>query len=80
MVALGRVGRQFEPRENRAEEQPRTELARDEIGVLALPAEASGFGQRLFHHRRRIDKDLDLAAGVVDEPTPEFLSRGLTTS
>jgi hypothetical protein len=64
MVALRRVRRQIERGENGAEEQPRAEFARHQIGVLALPAEAGGRRQRFLHHRRGIDKDLDVAAGV----------------
>ena len=41
-----------------AEEQPIAMLAAQEIGVLALPADSGGGGQRLFHHRRGIDEDL----------------------
>ena len=73
MVVLGSVHRQVEACENRAQEQPRTELARNEISMLTLPAEACGFGERLFHDRRRVDKDFDLTTGVVDEPAPKFL-------
>ena len=62
---LGRIGRQIERGEDRAEEQPRAEFARDQIGVLALPADAGRFRQRLFHHRRGVDEDFDLAAGAV---------------
>jgi hypothetical protein len=36
--------------------------AADQIGVLALPAEACRRRQRLFHHRRRIDEDFDIGA------------------
>ena len=70
----GVVGRQIERGENRAEEQPRAVLARDQIGVLALPAEAGRFGQRLFHHRRGVDEHFDVAAGVVDQPASERFS------
>ena len=58
MVGLRRVRRQLERGEDRAEEQPRAEVARDEIGVLALPAEAGRRGERLLHHRRGIDEHL----------------------
>ena len=40
MVGLGRVGRQLERGEDLAEEQPGAELARHQVGVLALPADA----------------------------------------
>ena len=59
MIALGLVGRQVEIGEDRAEEQPRAEFAADEIGVLALPAEARRRGERLLHHRRGVDEHLD---------------------
>ena len=36
-------------------------FARDEIGVLALPAEPGLRRDRLFHHRSGVDEDLDLA-------------------
>src|SRR5262249_38299555 len=48
VIDLRRVRRQIERGEDRAEEQPRPELARDQIGVLALPAEAGGGGERLL--------------------------------
>ena len=68
MIAFGVVGRQIERGEDRAEKQPGAELARHQVGVLALPADAGGRGERLFHHRRGVDEDLDLAAGRVDQP------------
>ena len=43
-------------------------VAADDIGMLALPAEASGFCQRLFHDRRGIDKYLYLARRLFDQP------------
>ena len=48
--------------------------AADEIGVLALPAEAGGFGQRLFHNRCRIDEDFQiLARGAGGETAGDAL-------
>src|SRR5690606_6980525 len=38
MILMGLVGLDFERREDRAEKEPGAEFARDEIGVLALPA------------------------------------------
>ena len=76
MVVLGRVRRQVERGEDRAEKQPGAEFARDEVGVLALPAEAGRRGERLFHHRRGVDEHLDVAAGLHGEPARErFQSR-----
>ncbi len=77
MVGLRLVERQFERREDRAEKQPGAELARDQIGVLALPAEAGGFGERLLHHRRGVDEDLHLAAGLGREPLRDALQLAL---
>src|SRR5208283_5850922 len=56
MIRLPRVRLQVEIGEDRAEKEPGAEVARDEIAVLALPAEACGFGERLFHDGRRIDE------------------------
>ena len=72
IVGLGCVGRQIERGEDRAEKQPRAELARDQIGVLALPAETGAGRQRLFHHRRGIDEHFHVAAGVFDQPARDF--------
>ena len=63
MVVLRLVGRQVDIGEDRAEEQPGAERATDQIGVLALPADAGGRGERLFHQRRGIDEHLDVGAG-----------------
>ena len=71
MVDLRRViGREVGGGEDRAEKQPGAMLAADQIGVLALPAEAGGFCQRLFHHRRGVDEDLDVAAGARQQAVP----------
>src|SRR5262249_5250963 len=40
VILFRRVRSKLEGGKNRSEEQPRPELARDEIGVLALPADA----------------------------------------
>ena len=45
MIRFGLVGLDLERGEDRAEEQPGAEFARDEIGVLALPAKARGGGE-----------------------------------
>ena len=67
MIALGRIGFQFEAEIDLAEEQPRTPVARDQIGVLALPADPGAHRERLFHHRRGIDKDLEVAVAVLGD-------------
>src|SRR4029079_2838062 len=68
MVLVRAVVGQLERGEDRAEKQPRAELARDQIGVLALPAKAGRLRERLFHDCRRVDEHLDVAAGLVREP------------
>ena len=73
MIVLGRIRRQIERGEDRAEEQPRSVCTRNQVGVLALPAEAGRLCQRLLHHRRGIDEDFDVAAGVLDQPASKRL-------
>ena len=73
MVLFRRVRRQIERGEDRAEEQPGAVLARNQVGVLALPAQPGRFRQRLLHHRRRVDKDFDIAAGLLDQPASQRL-------
>ena len=63
MIFLGRVGSDLRGGEDRADEQPRAEFARNEIGVLALPAQSGAGGERLLHDRRGIDEDLHVALG-----------------
>ncbi len=70
---LGVVRRQFERGEDRAEKQPRAELARNQIGVLALPAEPGGCRERLLHHRRGVDEHFHVAARLRDQPARELL-------
>ena len=69
----GCIGRQFERGEDRAEKQPRAVLARHQIGVLALPAEAGARGERLLHHRGGVDEHLHVAAGLRDQPARDRL-------
>jgi hypothetical protein len=68
---------QFGRGEDRAEEQPRTVRAADQVGVLALPAEPGRLGQRLFHHRSRIDEHLHVAAGARNDLAGDFLEPAL---
>ena len=78
MVALGPVRLQLQRGEDGAQKEPRAQLAAHEVGVLALPAKARRLPQRLFHHRRGVDENLDLrraalALGLGDEPASEPL-------
>ena len=72
MIARRRVGRQIERGEDGAEEQPGAELERNQIGVLALPAQPRRFGERLLHDGGGIDEHLDVAAGLFDQPAAEI--------
>jgi hypothetical protein len=73
MIGFRRIRLEFERGEDRAEKQPGAELERDEVGVLALPAEARGRGERFFHHGRGVDEHLRLAAGGLDERAGDAL-------
>ena len=51
--------------------------ARDEVGVLALPAEAGALGERLFHHRRGVDEDLDAGGEAGGDEAGEVFELAL---
>jgi hypothetical protein len=73
MIRLRRVGREIEREEDLAEEEPGAEALRDEIGVLALPADAGARRQRLLHDRRGVDEHLELAGPLLRRPTRQRL-------
>ncbi len=77
MVGLGRIHGQFGGGVNRAEEEPGAVLARDQDGVLALPAEARRLRQRLFHHRGGVDEDLDVGPALGGEQPGDALELAL---
>ncbi len=80
VIRLRLVNRQFQRRENRAEKQPRAEFARNQIGMLALPAKPRRRRrrrERLFHDGRGVDEHLDFGAGLGDEPAAELLQFAL---
>ena len=68
---LALVGRDIEGREQFAEKEPGAVLAGDEVGVLALPADAGPRRQRLLHHRRRVHEELHLGAEGIDDEACE---------
>jgi len=72
-IVVRRGGRQLECQIDLAEEKPGAEIARDEVGVLALPAEPGGCGERLFHHRRGVDEHLELTRPARVDPARELL-------
>src|SRR5579871_5207695 len=73
MIVFPRIGRKRQRRQYKAEKQPRAEFARHQIGVLALPAEASLLRQRLFHHRRGVDEDFHLGLEPLRHEARELL-------
>ena len=76
MIDLGRIRLQLRRGQDGAEEQPRAELARHQIGVLALPAQPRRLAQRLFHQRRRVDEDLDVGAAGAGKAAGDALEAG----
>ncbi len=76
-VDLRLVRRELDVGEDRAEKQPGAEVAADQIGVLALPADAGGSGKRLLHERRGIDEHLDVGAGPRGEARGDLLQPAL---
>ena len=47
-------------------------LARNQIGMLALPAEARLGRKRFFHQRRGIDEDFHVSAALLNEGAREL--------
>ena len=76
MVDLRRVGLDLGRGQDGAEEQPGAVLARDEVGVLALPAEARRLPQRLLHQRRGVDEHLHVGAAQPRQPAGDALQAG----
>ena len=70
------VSRQIERCEDRAEKQPGAELARDQVGVLALPSKSGMGGKRLLHDGRSVDEYFHVSAGVGGKPAREVLEFG----
>ena len=64
MIRFGSVTRQCGIGQYCTDKQPRSGVARHQIGMLALPASASLCGQRLFHQRRGINKHFDIGCGA----------------
>ena len=77
VIGLRGIGLELEAQIDLAEEQPGAELPRDQIGVLALPAEPGALGERLFHDRRGIDKELQRARPALLDPMRERLQAAL---
>ncbi len=68
MVGFAVVTGQVEIGQDGTEEQPRAEVAGNQIGVLALPAQPCHLRQRFFEQGSRVDEHLDLCLrGTRDE-------------
>ena len=76
-VRMRFVGRDVERGVDLAQEQPRAMSARDEVGVLALPADPGALRQRLLHHRRSIDEYLHRGTEARDDELSEMLQHAL---
>ncbi len=68
---FGCVLGQVEGGEDGAEEDPVAEVAAEEVGVFALPAETGSLSEGFLHHRGGVDEDLDLTRLHVDQPAAE---------
>ena len=77
MILFGGVGRQLQAGEDLAEKQPGAKLARNQVGVLALPADAGSHGRGLLHHRRGVDEDLDLRPVGLGDAARQALQSAL---
>src|SRR5438445_12305910 len=77
MVGLGSIGFEFEAQINLAEKQPGAEIARHQIGVLALPAEPGALGERLFHYRGGVDKQFESTRPARLDPMRERFEAAL---
>ena len=73
MVHFRHVGIEREAQVDLAEEQPGAELARYQIGVLALPADPGLLRQRLFHDWGGVDEHLQFARPARRDPAGQSL-------
>src|SRR6185437_15398336 len=76
-VGVRRVGCDVERGVDLAEEQPGAVRARDEVGVLALPAQPGALGEGLFHHRRGVHEHLYLFTAARGDELGEVLQHSL---
>jgi len=56
MVGFDIVRRDLECGKNASKKQPGAEVARHEVRVFSLPADARRFSDRFFHHRGGVDE------------------------
>src|SRR6516164_9011160 len=77
MVGLRIIRLESQAQINLPEEQPGAEIARYQIGVLALPAEPGVLGERLLHHRGRVDEELEPTRPALLDPVRECLKAAL---
>src|SRR6516164_5057042 len=77
MVGLRTIRLESQAQINLPEEQPGAEIARHQIGVLALPAEPGALGEWLLHHRGGVDKELEPARPAFLDPVRECAEAAL---
>lgn len=77
MILFRRIGFNFCGAKDCAEKEPRTMLARDEVGVFALPAEPGALREGLLHQRRGVDENFDVCIGFARKPLCELLQLAL---
>src|SRR4029077_20835617 len=77
MVGFRGVGFEGQAQIDLAEEQPGAEIARHQIGVLALPAEPGALGKRLLHDWGGVDEELKPARPALLDPLRERLQTAL---
>src|SRR5688572_17490806 len=81
MRAMRLVRAKIERRVDCAQEEPVSIGAADKVGVFSDPAEACGFGEGLFHDRRGVHEDLQIAAPAFalafHQPAPQRLQGSL---
>ena len=73
MIPLRFICDQIQGGINLPQKQPRPIIAGHQIGMFTLPANTRQRGQRLFHHRGGIDKDLNIPAILTNDPACHLL-------
>ena len=74
MILLSFVFGEFGRREQRAKEEPASELSADKVRMLSLPSQARRLAERLFHDRRGVHEHFDFATRQpINEPASQAL-------
>ena len=74
MILLSFVFGELGRREQRAKEEPASELSADKVRMLSLPSQASRLAERFFHNRRGVHEHFDFATRQpINEPASQAL-------